>query len=81
MARNDLKGFAEGGIDSKCSSASAYFGSDDGSIAPMTTYARAGPTHDNEPAFCWDDKPQFLLTPHRGHPSCFSYEWGPVSPA
>jgi hypothetical protein len=89
MARDDLKGFAGGGIDAKCSSiltvrgpppsaSSAVAGS---GSAPLKSMARAGPTHGPLPAFCWKDVPlASATTPHAGHPACFDYEWAAIQP-
>ena len=72
MARGDLAGGAGGGIDSKFSSAKHIA---DG----VTSFARAGPTSDDQPPFCWTK--DFSSTPHAGHPQCFDFSWGSFSPA
>ena len=79
MARDDLKGYAGGGIDSKCSSIAAIRGDEDGASAPLLSMARAGPTHGPLPVFCWEDLPA-STTPHEGHPPCFNYSWASVQP-
>ena len=53
MARDDLKGYAGGGIDSKCSSIAAIRGDEDDASAPLLSMVRAGPTHGPLPVFCW----------------------------
>ena len=84
MARDDLyepTGFAGGGIDSKCSSlALARAPAAGGGADPLVSYARAGPTHDALPPFCWGRDSAMDLTPHAGHPECFDYSWAPVVP-
>mmetsp|Transcript_19246 Transcript_19246/g.25067 ORF Transcript_19246/g.25067 Transcript_19246/m.25067 type:complete len:374 (+) Transcript_19246:475-1596(+) len=77
MARDDLMGFAAGGIDSKCSSLSVSRGA---SGDALVTHARAGPTHDSLPPFCWNGTQALDATPHRGHPACFDYDWNDVQP-
>jgi hypothetical protein len=80
MARDDLMGFAAGGIDAKCSSLMTSRTSEDGEVDSLVTHTRAGPTHDSLPPFCWDGKEALDATPHRGHPNCFDFEWGDVQP-
>ena len=84
MARDDLEGYAGGGIDAKCSSILTVRGasaSASAPAAPLMSLARAGPTHDPLPAFCWEDQPGGgIATPHEGHPDCFNYSWTPIQP-
>lgn len=82
MARDDLlspTGDASGGIDSKCSSLSES--RSDGGVDSLLTHTRAGPTYDPLPPFCWDGTQVMDLTPHKGHPDCFEYDWADVNPA
>ena len=76
MARGDLETnptwmVAGGGIDAKYSSVSM-------AAANLGSHARAGPTDDDQPSFCWSRA--FDSTPHAGHPTCFEYEWGMFAP-
>lgn len=68
-ARNDLKRhpYAEGGYDSKMSSWRHV-------MQERTSFARAGPTHDDLAPFCWGDK--LARMTHEGHPHCFNFSWG-----
>jgi len=63
---------AGGGIDAKYSSVST-------AAAVLASYGRAGPTNDDQPAFCWTK--EFASTPHVGHPLCFDFAWGTFAPA
>uniref|UniRef100_A0A7S2XB89 Phospholipase B-like n=1 Tax=Lotharella oceanica TaxID=641309 RepID=A0A7S2XB89_9EUKA len=76
MARGDLGIAARtgGGIDSKVASASNI-------AAGMVTLARAGPTNDDQPPFCWTGRFEHSSTPHVGHPVCFDFEWAPFKPS
>jgi hypothetical protein len=47
----------------------------------LTSFARAGPTHDSLAPFCWGTKEAFDVTPHHGHPECFNYSWAPINPS
>lgn len=130
MARGDLlapRGWAGGGIDSKCSSlrtaraanpttttaaattttlatataalagtvaaeaaeaavsqaAAAGRGAAAASAEdPLVSFARAGPTHDSLPPFCWANLGPLeeAATPHAGHPACFNYSWAAFAP-
>ena len=76
MARGDLETnpswmVAGGGIDAKYSTVSM-------AAANLGSHARAGPTDDDQPSFCWSRA--FESTPHAGHPRCFEYEWGKFAP-
>jgi len=73
MSRGDLGAFgrAGGGIDAKISSVAL---ASDG----LSTAARAGPTNDNQPTFCWTA--DFDSTPHEGHPHCFDFAWRTFQP-
>ena len=76
MARGDLETnptwmVAGGGIDAKYSTVSM-------AAENLGSYARAGPTDDDQPSFCWSRA--FESTPHAGHPRCFEYEWGKFAP-
>ena len=74
-ARDDLdpnKPQAEGGLDSKVTSYKLYH-------RGMVTFARAGPTNDFLPSFCW--KGQFPDVPRYGQPECFNFSWAPVVPS
>ena len=73
--RGDLeKGDARagGGIDAKFSTLSA-------AAAGLVSHGRAGPTHDDQPTFCWTE-PFAHETSHVGHPRCFDFEWGSFTP-
>lgn len=73
MMRGDLGdyGRASGGIDAKMSSVVLAA---DG----LASYARAGPTNDDQPTFCWTSK--FDRTSHAGHPACFDFKWEKFQP-
>jgi len=75
MARGDLETnptwqVAGGGIDAKYSTVSI--------AGDLASHARAGPTADDQPPFCWSRA--FESTPHAGHPRCFEYAWGKFAP-
>eukprot|EP00929_Paragymnodinium_shiwhaense_P070086 TRINITY_DN35466_c0_g1_i1.p1 TRINITY_DN35466_c0_g1~~TRINITY_DN35466_c0_g1_i1.p1 ORF type:complete len:641 (+),score=187.71 TRINITY_DN35466_c0_g1_i1:101-2023(+) len=59
-----------GGIDSKMSSAWLF-------KKGLVAYARAGPTSDGVPVFCW---PEDAKQVHEGHPKCFNYKWSRFEP-
>ena len=42
------------------------------------SFARAGPTTDEQPPFCWTAA--FVGTPHAGHPACFDFSWAEFAP-
>jgi len=49
----------------------------------ISTWARSGPTHDQEPVFCWSTAPKNLAV-HLGQPDCFNFTWQlqtPVRPS
>eukprot|EP00466_Bigelowiella_natans_P011262 jgi/Bigna1/72101/fgenesh1_pg.18_\ len=75
MARGDLvgSGRAGGGIDSKATSIMTIKRG-----GALTTAARAGPTNDDQPPFCWT--PRFAGTPHAGHPHCYDFSWQSFEP-
>jgi hypothetical protein len=68
-----------GAVDAKMSSYMLSSSPIDAHITPVV-YAILGPTHDSQPPFCWS---QFTDVTdmaghdvqHRGHPSCFKYDW------
>jgi len=40
-------------------------------------YAQMGPTHDQQPVFCWK---KFTRVPHHGHPECFDFDTAVMTP-
>ena len=52
-----------GALDAKWSSYTAGY-------KTLKTHANAGPTHDQQPVFCW---PKFSRHAHHGHPECFNF--------
>jgi len=66
-------GRAGGGIDSKATSIMTIKRG-----GALTTAARAGPTNDDQPPFCWT--PRFAGTPHAGHPHCYDFSWQSFEP-
>ena len=45
----------------------------------MTVFGSAGPTHDEQPVFCWGQTK--FEDPHYMHPDCFGFPWEAVSGA
>eukprot|EP00040_Diaphanoeca_grandis_P019558 m.103276 g.103276 ORF g.103276 m.103276 type:complete len:548 (-) comp27487_c0_seq1:126-1769(-) len=43
----------------------------------QNTYAQMGPTHDQQPIFCWSP---MTVKPHHGHPKCFNYSTVEIAP-
>lgn len=64
---------AFGAIDAKLSSYRTYYSMNQS----MTVYANAGPTHDEQPVFCWSSSA--FTDPHNLHPDCFKYNWTSIS--
>jgi len=63
---------AFGALDAKVSSANLakrYPGT-----APVF-FARLGPTHDQQPVFCWSSFVNAADYSHNGHPDCFDFDW------
>jgi hypothetical protein len=46
----------------------------------LTASAQFGPTHDQQPVFCWSNHPA-TTTPHFGHPDCFAFGSVQISPS
>jgi len=67
---------AFGAIDAKASSYRTMFL--DGKTNKMTVWAEAGPTHDDQPQFCWNGTT--FDTPHVLHPACFAFGWDEITP-
>lgn len=44
-------------------------------------YARVGPSHDQQPVFCWSDMKDADEYVHVGQPDCFDYAWQVLPPA
>eukprot|EP01134_Creolimax_fragrantissima_P002840 CFRG2840T1 len=62
---------AYGGIDSKVASYTSLM-----SYTTPISWVRAGPTTDENPAFCWEEGSALSdETPHFGHPMCYDYDW------
>eukprot|EP01006_Ploeotia_vitrea_P043935 TRINITY_DN66792_c6_g2_i1.p1 TRINITY_DN66792_c6_g2~~TRINITY_DN66792_c6_g2_i1.p1 ORF type:complete len:448 (-),score=31.62 TRINITY_DN66792_c6_g2_i1:210-1466(-) len=64
-----------GGIDSKVTSFSNF--EQKGTNAYGDVEAISGPTHQQQPVFCWKDWPN---QPHEGQPECFNFDWQQISP-
>ena len=43
-------------------------------------WARAGPTYDEQPVFCWSGE-MANNTVHEAHPECYAWEWQPMQAA
>jgi len=67
---------AFGAIDAKASSYLSMYPAK-GSKNVLTVFAEAGPTHDDQPQFCWD---KTFDTPHVMHPACFAFGWDKITP-
>lgn len=75
--------YPSGGIDSKISSAALIFQSaishqventyDISSMIAPTVHMRMGPTHDDQPVFCWSNLNDSYV--HFGQPDCFDFDW------
>ena len=46
----------------------------------LIVFAEAGPTHDDQPAFCWSTSPTTPTPPHVLHPDCFNFEFQKIIP-
>lgn len=71
--RADLEGAGGqrfGALDAKWSSYTLGYKS-------LKAQANAGPTHDQQPVFCWK---KLDLTPHHGHPECFNFSTTVMAP-
>ncbi len=68
-----------GAVDAKMSSYLLSSSPIEAHITPVV-FAILGPTHDSQPPFCWSQFTEVTDmaghdVQHRGHPSCFKYEW------
>jgi len=68
---------AFGAIDAKASSYRTMHPT--GTTNTMSVWAEAGPTHDQQPEFCWNSTT--FDTPHVFHPACFAWGWDKITPA
>ncbi|KNC83095.1 hypothetical protein SARC_04633 [Sphaeroforma arctica JP610] len=74
-ARDDLVAGKErrayGGIDAKIASYTSLM-----DYTVPLAWARAGPTDDEKPSYCWVEGDDISLkTPHYGHPECYMWDW------
>lgn len=77
---NPLNRYPFGAIDGKVSSVQSVM-----SRAHPVIMARMGPSHDDQPPFCWAEFDanrnkrggQFF---HVGHPECFDFDWQVIPP-
>lgn len=68
---------AYGALDAKVSSvinAKRYPG------IPPVLYARLGPTHDQQPVFCWSQVADESDYSHNGQPDCYDFTWTSFPP-
>ena len=47
----------------------------------LTVWAEVGPSHDDQPVFCWSTSPVSPVPPHYLHPDCFNYGFEKLVPA
>eukprot|EP00123_Amoebidium_parasiticum_P016856 comp23610_c0_seq1/m.40158 comp23610_c0_seq1/g.40158 ORF comp23610_c0_seq1/g.40158 comp23610_c0_seq1/m.40158 type:complete len:589 (-) comp23610_c0_seq1:788-2554(-) len=72
-ANANKKPMAFGAIDAKIVSYSS-------AMQPLPqAWARAGPTYDEQPIFCWEGS-KANDTAHNGHPPCFNFKWQVMQP-
>lgn len=66
--RGDLMSRAAAAVDAKVTSSSM--------LALRKVEAVSGPTHDDQPVFCWSTAPTAVQQePHLGQPDCFNFDW------
>lgn len=73
-----------GAIDAKVSSYTSLFNGDrrGSNQNRHKVFAEAGPTHDDQPVFCWSKNrvPVSQPPPHHLHPDCFNFTFETITP-
>jgi hypothetical protein len=70
-----------GAIDAKLSSyASLMDETNKKKKNTLTVFAEMGPSHDDQPMFCWSSSPVHPVPPHHLHPDCFGFGFETLVP-
>lgn len=69
-----------GAIDAKLSSYTSLMNETSKKKNTLTVFAEMGPSHDDQPTFCWSSSPVHPVPPHHLHPDCFGFGFEKLVP-